>query len=105
MPDASRSDVADGRDVPEVQDEVGAAKRDDPLAGGRTRCPRPRGALMRRAILMMLLSSTWLTAGCATAPGDAGFGDVSRDVSGRAGVDVVHWDQGTDADREAQSSV
>ncbi len=42
-----------------------------------------------------------LLPGCSSsAPRDAGFGDVSALVSERTGR-RVHWEQGTDADREA----
>ena len=38
--------------------------------------------------------------GCATAPGDAGFGDVSRDVARRTGlrVQAAEVARGTDQD-------
>ena len=40
-----------------------------------------------------------------TAPRDAGFEDVRRNVADRTKVELVRWDQGTDADRQAQASV
>src|SRR3954469_1852756 len=61
---------------------------------------------MRRAFLVSLVISFSLTlAGCANAPRDAGFNDVRRNVADRTRVELVRWDQGTDADRQAQSSV
>ena len=60
---------------------------------------------MNRWITAAIALPVALTAGCATAPRDAGFGDVSRSVAERAKVDVVRWDQGTPADKDAQRSV
>lgn len=61
---------------------------------------------MKRDLLVPLLAgASALLAGCATAPRDAGFGDVRRDVADRTNVELVRWDRGTDADRQAQSSV
>src|SRR3954463_16493605 len=62
---------------------------------------------MSRAFLMALLASAAaaVLSGCATAPRDAGFGDVRRSVADRTQVELVRWDQGTDADRQAQASV
>src|SRR3954468_15658129 len=46
-------------------------------------------------------------AGAAAGPKDAGFGDVSREASGRAGVDpdVVRWNRDTADDRAAADAV
>lgn len=52
----------------------------------------------------LALSGLVLFAGCAKVPTEAGFGDVERVVSERTGK-RVHWDQGSQADREVADVV
>jgi len=53
-------------------------------------------------ILIVLLAA--LAAGCAQVPKQAGFGDVQRLV-GRQVDYRLHWNQGTEADKEVESAI
>jgi len=57
-----------------------------------------------RAGNLLLLSLALIMSGCASAPSDAGFGDVRTLVSARSDQ-RVHWNRGTPEDLEVSRSV
>lgn len=52
----------------------------------------------------VVLASTLVLGGCVTVPKEAGFGTVQQTVMDRTGK-RIHWNQGTDADRQVAEAV